>query len=151
MTITDPAPNPTDTSTSNIITTQPSPNPTNPPPTVSAATETDPKSSLSNNTGTGTSNGTFTVLLFASASSFASDTESLVLNAPSSLREVVAELEARWPRISEKVLRGCAWCVNLEYVDFDVQVGNGEGKGGEAEVVIEAGDEVAVVPPVSSG
>ena len=36
--------------------------------------------------------------------------------------------------------------VNLEYVD----VVDGEGEG-EGELVIKVGDEVAIIPPVSSG
>jgi molybdopterin converting factor small subunit len=57
-------------------------------------------------------------------------------------------------------LRSAAVTVNLEYVDFEVD-GEGnvvkvvgvEGREGEGdgEVVIRQGDEVGIVPPVSSG
>ena len=44
------------------------------------------------------------------------------------------------------VLDSCAVTVNLEYVDVEV-----EGGEEEAGVVINEGDEVAIIPPVSSG
>lgn len=60
------------------------------------------------------------------------------------------------------MLSSAALTVNLEYVEMEVDAeGNvmralmedqGSGKGeGDKEVVIRVGDEVAVVPPVSSG
>ena len=49
----------------------------------------------------------------------------------------------------DAVLRSCGVSVGDEYVDVDVDVGGGgEGGGG---VVIKEGEEVAVIPPVSSG
>ena len=117
----------------------------------------------------------FTVLLFASASSYAG-LETLSLPAPSTLRDVFTQLESKFPGITEKVLLSSAVTVNLEYVDFDVdelerQGNNGEGGKGEIleggatggqeaktgaegeglDMVINKGDEVGIIPPVSSG
>ena len=103
--------------------------------------------------------GTFTVLLFASASSFTGH-DSLTLSAPMSLKQLFEELEGRFPGIKRKVLKSSAVTVNLEYVEFEVEDdgsvrecgkegGEGEGKGGT--VVIRRGDEVGIIPPVSSG
>ena len=51
--------------------------------------------------------------------------------------------------MKEKVLGSCAVSLGGEYVDLDLELvpGNGEGDG----MVIEAGSEVAIIPPVSSG
>ena len=59
-------------------------------------------------------------------------------------------LEKQYPGITKAVLDSCAVTVNLEYVDVEEDgKGTGDGKGGGA--VIERGDEVAIIPPVSSG
>jgi molybdopterin converting factor small subunit len=44
-----------------------------------------------------------------------------------------------------KVLESCLVTINLEYVDIP------EAAGGDTEIVIKEGDEVAIIPPVSSG
>ena len=117
---------------------------------------------------------TFTLLLFASAQSYTGES-SLTLSAPLSLSQLFPTLEKMYPGITCKVLRSCAVSVNLEYVDvpgldddraegsgngdgsnreggLKDGVGRGEMKGsGEAEVVIQPGDEVGIIPPVSSG
>jgi molybdopterin synthase sulfur carrier subunit len=75
------------------------------------------------------------------------------------LRQLFNELESRFPGIKKKVLRSAAVTVNLEYVDLDLDFGEdvegegeGEGEGREKrEVVIRGGDEVGIIPPVSSG
>ena len=114
------------------------------------------------------STGTFTLLLFASASSYAGDIESLSLPAPTTLRQIFTHLESQFPDITKKILRSSGVSVNLEYVDFEVDELDGEskGKGGDAgaeeegevegqgeglDMVIRAGDEVGIIPPVSSG
>ncbi|KAI9868083.1 MAG: hypothetical protein M1813_006828 [Trichoglossum hirsutum] len=95
--------------------------------------------------------GHFTLLYFASASSFAQKA-SETFPAPQSVRGLFGELEKRYPGIGAEVLVGCAVTVNLEYVDVDVDVeGAGAGAGAGAVVVIGEGDEVALIPPVSSG
>ena len=103
--------------------------------------------------------GTFTVLLFAAAATYA-NAESLTLSAPMTIQDLFGTLEKRYPGIGGKVLRSAAVTVNLEYVDVDfegvgdgVHKGDGSDTGGEeVEVlVIKKGDEVGIIPPVSSG
>lgn len=80
------------------------------------------------------------------------------------LKQLLDELEKRWPGVGEKVLRrGCQVVRNLEYLtaatsddddsgDIDIgEILDGvEGRGGDI-LVGDAGDEVAIVPPVSAG
>ncbi|KAJ5177333.1 uncharacterized protein N7500_000032 [Penicillium coprophilum] len=83
---------------------------------------------------------TFTIHYFATASQYTSkNTESLP--APLKLSALFGELEQRYPGIVHKVLSTCGVSLNEEYVDVEE---NGD-------VVIQAGSEVAVIPPVSSG
>lgn len=49
--------------------------------------------------------------------------------------------------IKSSVLDSCLVTVNLEYVDVE---GDEDGQKKE-DFVIQAGDEVAIIPPVSSG
>ncbi|KIW70338.1 hypothetical protein PV04_02615 [Phialophora macrospora] len=117
---------------------------------------------------TSTSTGTFTLLLFASASTFAGDQETLTMPAPTTLRAVFGTLERRFPGMARQILRSSAVTVNLEYVDFDpdgildLDPGAEDGaeqqqKGGDAprgeglDMLIREGDEVGIIPPVSSG
>lgn len=89
----------------------------------------------------------FRILYFASAASFtrkSSDT----FPAPVPITDLFGVLEKRYPGITKGVLDSCAVTVNLEYVDLDDEEGSKEGGGG---VVIHVGDEVAIIPPVSSG
>ncbi|KAL2428801.1 hypothetical protein ABEF95_007649 [Exophiala dermatitidis] len=126
-------------------------------------------------TATATATGTFTLLLFASASTYANNVETMVLPAPTTLRSVFRGLETRFPGFTEKVLKSSAVTFNLEYVDsldladLDVQrdsrlVGgrddgrdrredgkDQEGSGVGLDMVISPGDEVGIIPPVSSG
>ncbi|KAH6604690.1 hypothetical protein Trco_006397 [Trichoderma cornu-damae] len=86
--------------------------------------------------------GHFNVLYFASAGSFTGrDHESLP--APLPLGKFFSELESRYPGIQAKILDSCLVTVNLEYVDVP-----GEDEDGP---VIQEADEVAIIPPVSSG
>lgn len=50
-----------------------------------------------------------------------------------------------YPGIQDKVLSSCAMTVNLEYVDLD------EDDATDSAREIKDGDEVAIIPPVSSG
>ncbi|PVH93473.1 Molybdopterin synthase sulfur carrier subunit [Periconia macrospinosa] len=84
----------------------------------------------------------FSILYFAAASTFTTKTAEY-LPAPLDACLLFPVLEERYPGITAKVLSSCAVTVNLEYVDMD------EDRVGE--VVIKAGDEVAIIPPVSSG
>ena len=89
--------------------------------------------------------GHFSILYFAAASTFtAKSTEHLP--APVPAKQLFALLEERYPGIGGKVLSSCAVTVNLEYIDLD-----GEDDEDQSSLVIKEGDEVAIIPPVSSG
>lgn len=100
----------------------------------------------------------FKMLYFAAASSYTKK-DSDFFEAPLPLSRLFGVLEEKYPGIKQRVLRSCAVTVNLEYVDVDVDDGvepgerNGAGSGNEKNsvVIIQAGDEVAIIPPVSSG
>lgn len=88
--------------------------------------------------------GAFSILYFAAAATFTGKTAEQ-LPAPLRVRDLFAKLNDIYPGIQEKVLSSCALTVNLEYVDLD----DGDAVGADQE--IKAGDEVAIIPPVSSG
>jgi molybdopterin converting factor small subunit len=81
----------------------------------------------------------FKLLYFAAASSFTKK-QSEELPAPLRISDLFAELDKKYPGIRDKVLESCAVTVNLEYVDLE-----------ENDTVIKGGDEVGIIPPVSSG
>lgn len=88
--------------------------------------------------------GHFLLLYFASAASYtAKDFEAF--EAPLPLSTLFNHLEKHYDGIKQKVLDSCLVTINLEYVDIP------DCEKGEREIFIEAGDEVAIVPPVSSG
>lgn len=84
--------------------------------------------------------GHFTVLYFAAVADYVAR-ESEALPAPLALADLFGALEKRHPGVRERLLGSCLVTVNLEYVDVAAEDG----------VVIKEGDEVAVIPPVSSG
>jgi molybdopterin converting factor small subunit len=86
--------------------------------------------------------GHFMVLYFAGASSFTGKPHEN-LPSPLHLGKLFAELESRYPGMRERVLDSCAVTVNFDYVDVPAEGAEGP--------VIEDGDEVAIIPPVSSG
>lgn len=91
----------------------------------------------------------FQIHYFSIASAYTSrNSESLP--APLPLARLFDTLEARYPGIREQVLSSCGVSVGDEYVDVPE---GGTGEAGEAVAgrVIQAGDEVAIIPPVSSG
>jgi molybdopterin converting factor small subunit len=89
--------------------------------------------------------GQFTILYFASASSYTSK-DSETLEAPLPLSKLFETLEERYSGFKTKVLESCLVTINLEYVDI-----SNDTRGASNEVVIKEGDEVAIIPPVSSG
>lgn len=91
---------------------------------------------------------TFQILYFASASSYTGKS-SESLPAPLPLSGLFPLLEKRYPGITEKVLSCCSVSVGLEYVDIPEATSGEKGDGGER--VIGDGEEVAIIPPVSSG
>jgi molybdopterin converting factor small subunit len=106
---------------------------------------------------TTTTTGSFTLLLFASAASY-TDSESLTLPAPTTLGDLFQTLEARFPGFLAKVLGSAAVTLNLEYVDVAFPEGAADGTWDRWKQTLEGwntpvavGDEVGVIPPVSSG
>jgi len=89
--------------------------------------------------------GHFNILYFASAGSY-TNRESEALPAPLPLRKLFSTLEGRYKGIKSRVLESCLVTINLEYVD----VPSPEDEGSDGPVINE-GDEVAIIPPVSSG
>lgn len=95
--------------------------------------------------------GQCTVLYFAGASSFTGK-ERERFPAPTSLGKLFADLEARHPGIRARILDSCLVTVNLDYVDSPAATTASNGhEDSAAGVVIQAADEVALIPPVSSG
>lgn len=90
--------------------------------------------------------GHFNLLYFASANTFTGK-EMEALPAPLPVRKLFATLEERYAGIRSKVLESCLVTINLNYVD----VPEDSNEGGADEPVIKEGDEVAIIPPVSSG
>lgn len=88
--------------------------------------------------------GHFAILYFAAASTFVGKA-SEHLPAPVDARNLFSLLEERYPGITKKVLSSCAVTLNLEYVDIE------EDAVDDTHVEIKEGDEVAIIPPVSSG
>jgi len=86
--------------------------------------------------------GNFTILYFASASSH-TKRESEHMPAPLKASELFDTLEERYPGMKQKVLSSCALTINLAYVDLEDEK--------DKEIVIKEGDEVGIIPPVSSG
>ena len=92
--------------------------------------------------------GHFTILYFAAATSY-TRREHDFFPVPAEgipVSELYDLLEKRYPGITAKVLESCALTVNLEYVDLEE-----EAEKGERGTVVKEGDEVGVIPPVSSG
>ncbi|KAK4234972.1 hypothetical protein C8A03DRAFT_18222 [Achaetomium macrosporum] len=90
--------------------------------------------------------GHFNILYFASAGSYTSKNVE-ALPAPLPLRKLFATLEERYKDIRASVLDHSLVTINLTYVD----VPEDEAAGEADEIVIQEGDEVAIIPPVSSG
>ncbi|KAH9998048.1 ribosomal protein S28e-domain-containing protein [Xylariaceae sp. FL0662B] len=88
--------------------------------------------------------GHFNILYFASASSFTSK-EYETLPAPLPVRKLFDTLEEKHKGMKDKILSSCLVTVNLNYVDIP------ELDDGSSQPMIEEGDEVAIIPPVSSG
>ncbi|KAJ5806767.1 hypothetical protein N7474_010359 [Penicillium riverlandense] len=104
------------------------------------STPSNPNTGPDPRNGKETQTETFTIHYFATASQYTSkNTESLT--APLPLSALFPLLEERYPGINDKVLRSCGVSVEGEYVDVEV----------DKEMVILGRQEVAIIPPVSSG
>lgn len=89
--------------------------------------------------------GSFQILYFASAASYTKK-QSETLPAPLPFSGLFPLLDSKYPGIWERVLGSCSVSIGLEYVDLFTS--SEEGVDG---VVIRDGDEVGIIPPVSSG
>ncbi|CAH0001086.1 unnamed protein product [Clonostachys byssicola] len=87
----------------------------------------------------------FDILYFAGASSITGK-EREQLHAPLPLGQLFAQLESKYPGIKTQILDSCLVTINLDYIDVPAET-SAEGEG----LVIQPGDEVAIIPPVSSG
>ena len=87
----------------------------------------------------------FTLLYFAAATSYTKRQQDF-FPAPLPIIQLFDVLEMKYPGIKDKVLDSCAVTVNLQYVDLEEEAGKGVGG-----LVVRKGDEVGIIPPVSSG
>ena len=87
--------------------------------------------------------GHFKILYFGPAENHTSKS-SEDLPAPLPIAKLFSTLEEKYGGIKANLLESCLITVNLEYVDIP-EDDNDEG------VVLREGDEVAIIPPVSSG
>ena len=85
--------------------------------------------------------GHFRLLYFASAASFTGKAAD-DFPAPLPTAQLFNLVEKKYPGIIKAVLSTAAVTVNLNYIDIEEDLTGG---------VIKDGDEVAIVPPVSSG
>lgn len=84
--------------------------------------------------------GTFKILYFSSATTHTKK-DSEFLSAPLALGRLFDILDGKYPGIRSTVLGSCMVTVNLDYTDPE----------DEPERELKEGDEVAIIPPVSSG
>ncbi|CAK7201066.1 hypothetical protein SEUCBS139899_003767 [Sporothrix eucalyptigena] len=84
--------------------------------------------------------GHFNLLYFAATTAY-TQKDFEALPAPLVLGQLFATLEDRYPGIRSGVLDGSLVTINLAYVDVQADAGT----------EIREGDEVAIIPPVSSG
>lgn len=99
--------------------------------------------------------GYFRILYFATAASFTKKSYD-EFPAPVRVTDLFSLLDSKYPGINRSVLCSCAVTVNLDYVDIVPEEEEEEEEEGSrarsaAGVVIKEGDEVAIIPPVSSG
>lgn len=91
--------------------------------------------------------GYFNLLYFASASTFTMKT-SEHMPAPLDVSTLFDVLDKKYPGFRKKVLSSCAVTINLDYVDIERDSGEEDAPKTHT---IQEGDEVAIIPPVSSG
>ncbi|CAG8982668.1 hypothetical protein HYALB_00006066 [Hymenoscyphus albidus] len=86
----------------------------------------------------------FTILYWGPATSYTlKEKETLLAHLPISTARLFEMLEEKYAGIKSKVLESCMVTVNFKYVDVS--------DSASTELVINKGDEVAIIPPVSSG
>ena len=91
--------------------------------------------------------GHFRLLYFASAASFTAKAFDDFL-APLPVAHLFDTIEKKHPGITKNVLSTATITVNLDYVDVEGDELASKGDGG---MIIQEADEVAIIPPVSSG
>lgn len=89
--------------------------------------------------------GHFTVLYFAAASTITQRAQEH-FPAPLTIGELFQRLDTTYKGIKERVIASSAVTINLDYVDVD-EAGPDRG----LQTKLREGDEVAIIPPVSSG
>lgn len=92
--------------------------------------------------------GHFTLLYFAAATSYTRRDYDF-LPAPLAIHSLFDVLEQKYPGMKGKVLDSSAVTVNLEYVDLEEE--STKTDAAEGALTLKDGDEVAIIPPVSSG
>ncbi|KAH6634097.1 hypothetical protein B0J18DRAFT_8743 [Chaetomium sp. MPI-SDFR-AT-0129] len=90
--------------------------------------------------------GHFNILYFATAGSYTTKNVE-ALPAPLPLKKLFGTLEERYQGIRASVLDHSLVTINLTYVDVTDDEASEDGD----QIVIKEGDEVAIIPPVSSG
>lgn len=93
--------------------------------------------------------GHFNLLYFASASTYTKKA-SEYFSAPLEATKLFDVLEEKYPGMKKKVLSSCLLTINLEYVDVE-EGDDDENEPAKAARIIQEGNEVAIIPPVSSG
>ncbi len=94
--------------------------------------------------------GHFRILYFAAAASFTKKSFD-DFPAPFPVKDVFQLLDSKYPGIRQTVLSSSAVTVNLDYVDVEESLHEGGSANHSEPTVIQDGDEVAIIPPVSSG
>ncbi|KAI1333107.1 molybdopterin synthase small subunit CnxG [Xylariaceae sp. FL0255] len=94
--------------------------------------------------------GHFRILYFASASTFTAK-EHDDFPAPLAINKLFYALEEKYAGIKEKILSSCLVTINLDYVDVPKDDDDATENNNNNSLIIQEGDEVAIIPPVSSG
>lgn len=94
--------------------------------------------------------GHFRLLYFASAATF-THKKSDDFPAPLPVSELFDTLEKQYSGITARVLSSSAVTINLDYVDIEQTTSTLGPADKPKNVIIKEGDEVAIIPPVSSG
>jgi molybdopterin synthase sulfur carrier subunit len=94
--------------------------------------------------------GHFRILYFATAASFTKKPFD-DFPAPLLVKDLFQLLDSKYPGMVNSVLCSCAVTVNLDYVDVEETFREDGSAIDSAATIIKEGDEVAIIPPVSSG
>lgn len=67
------------------------------------------------------------------------------------MRNLFNLLEKNYPGMTKAVLSSCAVTLNLNYIDIEQDEEAVKNSPDYKGIMIDEGDEVAIIPPVSSG